>query len=245
MIPVVCPTKGRAGNVLTVDSVRPLILCVEESERDRYQEEYPDHELLVHPDSILGLAPKRQWIYEQVGDVFMVDDDLSALVQTYDPDLPSREDPEHAFEIIQSVGAMAKEMGVYLWGLANSHDARYYDANRPFRTTGYVNGYSLGLFAGSRLSFPEDPHCAVEDYYVSGLNAYYYRRIWCDTRWGFQQVETFKGEGGQSAWRTTAHEERWLKELRSLFGTAIQDKVKASTAGRSANRSEKLLRISW
>lgn len=245
MIPVVCPTRGRAGKVLTVDAVNPLVLCVSASEEKAYAEAYPDHDLLVHPDDIEGLSPKRQWICDEVGDVLMVDDDLTALVQTHDPDIPSRLQAKDAFEVIQHVGAVAKQMGVYLWGLANSHDARYYDANRPFRTSGYVNGDCIGLFAGSRLKWPEDPQSAVGDFYISAMNAYYHRTIWADTRWGFQQKGTFHGEGGLSNYRTTESEEADFKNLRKLFGDAIDSKVKPRTAGHASHRFEKVLRVPW
>ena len=245
MIPVVSPTKGRAGKCLTVNAVAPLILCVSESEKAEYEAAYPDHELLIHPDSVLGLSPKRQWICDTVGDVLMVDDDLMALVQTHDPDIASRKTPEEAFDIIQHVAGVANKMKVYLWGLANSHDARYYDANRPFRTSGYINGDCIGLFAGSRLKWPEDPACAVGDFYISAMNAYYYRNIWTDTRWGFQQKGTFHGEGGLANWRTLEQEEADLGMLRKLFGRAIDTKVKPSTAGSGAHRFEKVLRVPW
>ena len=113
-VPVICPSKGRAGRVLTLNAVEPLILCVGEEEKDIYHKEYPDVELMVHPDEVLGETGAHKWIHEQVGDMFIVDDDLVALVQTYDPELPSREPPKHAYDIIQMVGDVARDVGVYL-----------------------------------------------------------------------------------------------------------------------------------
>ena len=245
MIPVVVPTKGRAGRILTLKAISPVILCVAESERKDYADAHPDVELLVHPDSVQGISPKRQWIYEQVGDVLMVDDDLAALVQTHDLDIPSRMTAEHAYDIVQTVGENARQMGVYLWGLANSHDARYYDANRPIRRSGFIIACCMGLFAGSRLHFPPEPDCLYEDYFIPGLNAYYYRTIYADTRWGFQPKNTFHNEGGLSNWRTTVGEEDGYEKLRQLFGDAIVKRVKPSTAGDSAHKFQKNLRIPW
>ena len=245
MIPVVCPTKGRAGRLLTLNAIKPIILCVAESEREAYAAAHSGVELLVHPDSVQGISPKRQWIYEQVGDVLMVDDDLAALVQTHDLELPSRLTPEHAYDVVQSVGETARRMGVYLWGLANSHDARYYDANKPLKMSGFIIACCMGLFKGSRLAFPDDPYCLYEDYYISGMNAYYYRRIYADTRWGFQPKNTFHNAGGLSNFRTTAGEDEGYEALRRLFGNAIVKRVKPSTAGASAHRFQKNLHIPW
>lgn len=244
-VAVVCPTKGRAGKVITLDAISPLTLCVAESDEADYRAAYPDADLLVHPDTVLGISAKRQWICDEVGDVFMVDDDVTALVQCYDPELPSKVAPEIAWEIVQNTARTARAFDVYLWGLANSHDSRYYNANKPFRFTGWVNAYAMGLFAGSRLRFPEDPHFVAEDFVIAGMNAYYYRRIFADTRWGFQQVETFAGIGGLSAWRTTETVEESMRRLRQMFGKAIETKVKASTAGAASSDAERTLRLPW
>lgn len=250
MIPVVIPTHGRAGRVLTLDAIDDAILCVAESQLPLYRDAYPTLKkarLLVHPDEVLGLSPKREWIFEQVGDVLMVDDDCGELRRLYDPEARSTAvPPDEALEIVQNAGEMARAMGVYLWGMASNAIGRNFAAAHPFRTTGYVGGLCLGLFKEgplgvSKLRFPPESDCMVEDYYVSALNAFYYRRIWADDRFGFAQRATFHNLGGQSNWRTSGAEERWFRELKRLFGeNVIVEKHMAST-----HEFEKILAIPW
>ena len=78
-VAIVIPTHGRAGSVSTFKVFPMAILCVAESQEKLYREAYPDKEIVVHPDSIKGLASKRQWIYDYWGDVFQVDDDITAM----------------------------------------------------------------------------------------------------------------------------------------------------------------------
>jgi hypothetical protein len=243
-VPVVVPTHLRAGDVHAMKAVRPVILCVAESQVPAYQEAYPMQELLVHPDKIRGISPKRQWIYEQMGDVFMLDDDCTELRKLHDPVAKTtRVEPEEAFDVIQNTADMARDLGAYLWGLANNAIGRNYSAFHPFRTTGYVNAAFMGLFRDPRgkLHFPDDPYCVAEDYYISGLNAYYYRYTWADDRFGFHQLQTFHHVGGLAEFRNLGHEEAWMKELKRLFG----DNIIVEKHMRTSHGSEKILKVPW
>lgn len=243
-VPVIVPTHGRPNDVHALAAVRPVILCVAESQVADYEAANKGQELLVHPDTIQGISPKRQWIYEQVGEVFMLDDDCTELRRLHDPDARStRFEPDEAYEMIQSTGDMARQVGAYLWGLANNAIGRNYSAFHPFRTTGYVNAAFMGLFPDplKRLHFPDDPYCVAEDYYISGLNAFYYRFTWADDRFGFHQLHTFHNKGGLSNFRHMGHEERWMAELKRLFGEdAIVEKHMATS-----HTSEKILKVPW
>lgn len=225
-----------------LNAVRPVILCVPESQREEYEAAHPGIELLVHPDDVKGLAPKRQWMYEQMGSLFMVDDDCTDLRRLYDHESSNtRCDADEAYEIIQATADMADQLGAKLWGLASNAIGRNFAAPHPFRTSGYVNGMSMGLFPDTRLHFPDDPHCTAEDYYISGLNAFYNRFIWADDRFGFHQQKTFANPGGQAEYRNMVHEERWMNELKRLFGDeAIVEKHMAS-----GHRFEKILHVPW
>lgn len=243
-VPIVVPTHGRAGQVHALNAVDPVILCCAESQADEYHAAYPDQELVTHPDDIIGISPKRQWILEQFGDVFMLDDDCTELRRLHDPEAPdTRFEADEAWEIIQVTADVARQCGAYLWGLANNAIGRNYSAFHPFRTTGYVNAAFMGLFRDPmrRLHFPDDPYCVAEDYYISALNAYYYRFTWADDRFGFHQIDTFHNPGGLANFRTMEHEERWMAELKRLFGEdAIVEKHMATSHG-----SEKILKIPW
>jgi hypothetical protein len=66
--------------------------------------------------------------------------------------------------------------------------------------SGYVNTCAFGLYKGSKLYFrPEQMY--QEDYWISGLNAYYNRKILRDNRFYFHFGETWTGTGGLAEFR--------------------------------------------
>ena len=93
---VVCPTHGRAGQVLVLKLLPDIALVVAESQQPAYAEAHPEIELIVHPDSVRGIAPKRQWIVDTLGDVVMFDDDVTGIsdVQAASGEQTAVRDPE-------------------------------------------------------------------------------------------------------------------------------------------------------
>jgi len=222
-VPCVVPTHGRSKKVLTFDAIDDIILCVAESQLPLYKETYPDAEYSVHPDSVVGLSAKRQWIYEEFGDVFMLDDDAVALYDmTHEAGSTeaSKISPKRARAMLDRLYTEAKDLGVYLWGFFQSSDPRMYGPQNPFKVTGYVLGGSIGLCAGSRIHFPKEIN-TIEDFWAAGLNAHYHRKIWVDRRYAFKFKDTFKGKGGCSQHRTIDVEKRGNEMLRKAFGTKV------------------------
>jgi TET-Associated Glycosyltransferase len=253
-IPVVVPSHARAGAVRVLDVVANAILCVAESEADAYRTEY-SAPIETHPDTVVGICPKRQWMLEHFGDHFSVDDDVKGFRRIYDPEAEPHLDPDAAYEAIQETAEVARQVGAKLWGFSNYPMTYTYDVFKPFKLVGYVNCMSYGIFADSKLWFPDDPEHLGDDYHVSGLNAYFHRYIWLDTRFAFEQVKTFRNPGGLSEFRHSAREEATYDKLRGMFGDAIQlkttrggrppdtsDERKSTTAGHSF---EKLLKVPW
>ena len=77
-IKIIIPTYKRAGIVTTLDHVANAALCVTESEREVYRRHYPKADIIVHPDSIIGLAMEYL-------------DGIAGLNRdTRDPELPQR-----------------------------------------------------------------------------------------------------------------------------------------------------------
>ena len=73
---VICSHK-RPARVTTQYLVKDCIIVIPESQYPEYKEANPNTEIVTHPDSVVGLPPKRQWIMDYFGDVFMLDDDLT------------------------------------------------------------------------------------------------------------------------------------------------------------------------
>jgi hypothetical protein len=238
-IKVVIPTYRRAGNVTTIGVVSPCILCVAESDLSAYQEHYPDIEIVTHPDDIIGLAPKRQWIYDHFGNVFMLDDDIINARRLWPMSGTKKATfltPNEAYAAIQWCGNTAHLAGCYLFGFNKVPNPIIYDPFRPVMLSGYVTGCAIGLLRGSRISYSTES-IAVEDFYVAGLNAYYHRKAFLDLRFNFVQEETFKRAGGLGFYRTIDTERQDTLFLRRMFGEAITIKSEQYGGGRATTRN--------
>ena len=238
-IKVIIPSYRRAGNVTTIKIVSPCIICVPESDLSAYREHYPDIEIVAHPDSIIGLAPKRQWIYDYFGDIFMLDDDISHARRLYlmsGTKKATELTSEEAYEIIQWCGNTAHLAGCYLFGFNKAPNPIIYDPLRPIAVSGLVTGCAIGLLRGSRISYSAES-IAVEDFWVAGLNAYYHRKAFIDLRFNFVQEETFKRPGGLGFYRTIDTERKDTLFLRRMFGETISIKSESFGGGRALTKN--------
>ena len=242
-LPIVVPSHRRAKDVLTTRAIAHAILCVPATQAAEYREHNPGVELLVHPDTVIGLPMKRQWIHEQVGDVFMADDDVRHMLRRFR--LPGRLPPELAWEVIQATARVARQAGAYLFGFAPDANPKNFTDFYPFDPAGYVYGQAFGIFAGSPLRWIDDPDLrTVDDFWISGLNAYHNRIAWKDRRFAFATRPVCKTPGGQAEFRTVEGEARATAALRAYFGSAIQPR----RAGRHHSYShphQRVLKVPW
>ena len=147
-IKIVIPTYHRAGNITTLKVISPVILCVAKSELSQYREHHPDVEIVTHPDSVIGLALKRQFIYDYFGDVLMLDYDISHARRLYPMSGTKKAtelDPDEAYEIVQWCGNTASLTGCYLFGFNKVPNPIIYDPLRPIQMSGLVTGCAIGL----------------------------------------------------------------------------------------------------
>jgi hypothetical protein len=219
---IICPSAGRPRDVLCTDAVHLDGICVPESEVDAYRKHNQGVEVLSHPDTLKGLAAKRQWIYDTFGDVFMIDDDVDCLQRNY---LPRRQTSrrrlpkDEATDLIHELHAMACDLGVYLFAPGKLADERRYTACKPVWLIGYVNGAAFGLRKGSGLFFhPEIT--GGNDCFISGLNAHKHRMAFIDNRFGPRMV-VFTNPGGLAPRRSADTERKDFEILKASFGSAI------------------------
>ena len=221
-IKVVIASHKRAGRITTHKRVANSIICIPESQLAEYREHVgPDYEIVTHPDSVIGLSWKRQWMYEHFGDAFHLDDDLMFMKRIYtESGEPDKVSPANIYEIIQSTARAARAAGAYVFGFNTSGKPFTYQALQPIQMSGYVNTCAFGLLTGSKLYFrPEMRY--QEDYWLAGLNAYHHRKVWRDNRFYFHFGETWTGTGGLAEFRNLGSLEEILKELQSLFGNDV------------------------
>jgi hypothetical protein len=243
---ICCPTHGRAGRVRVLRVIPDIPLIVAESQAPLYEPLYPDNELVVHPDSIKGIGPKRQWLMERYGEVFMLDDDVTAMVDLgAEPGEVNKVSGDAARGIIGRLFDQARQMDAYLVGFAPHADPTMYRPQNPFHLTGFVSGYAMGLRAGGELWFPNDVRMITDDLYVSALNAHHHRFCLVDMRYAFHSPGTWENPGGMSLHRTW---ERILENnemMIDLFGRdAIAYKTGTFKAGLT-HEAQIALKIPW
>lgn len=225
-IDIVIPSMGRAENVITKKCIKNAILCVPESEEKAYAEFNPGMPILTHPDSLKGLARKRQFIYEHFPNSFQIDDDIKSIERVYtEKGENTHLDADEAYDVVQFCGNMAKLAGCYLFGFNHNPNPLGYNEIKPIRLTGILNG-CIGLLEGSKLYFSEKA-VVSEDYWICALNAFYHRKMWCDERFSIVGKDTFGNAGGCSNYRTLKQEEEDTIFLRQTFGEVI--KIKEDT----------------
>ena len=65
---IVIPSHKRHDRVFAKKLVNDPIICVAESQADLYQQFNPECEIVTHPDDVMGLIPKRNWMAKHFGD---------------------------------------------------------------------------------------------------------------------------------------------------------------------------------
>lgn len=220
---IVVPTKGRAQTMCTHKYVDNVIICPAESELAAYKEINPDCEYVAHPDSVVGMAAKRQWIYDKFKNVFMMDDDLKGFSRlTQKAGESAAVNSKLAYNLIQFSGNMAKMSGAYLFGFNSVQRPEHYSVHKPFKLSGIINGCAFGMVQGAdKLKF-NDQFTLGHEFYISGLNAYHYRKIFLDLR--FTVIHNSFGDdtGGCANMRTLETEKKDLDLLIGFFGDAIK-----------------------
>lgn len=126
---IVIPSHKRHDRVFAKKLVNDPIICVAESQADLYQQFNPECEIVTHPDDVMGLIPKRNWMAKHFGELFMLDDDVHACKPIYvEKGEPSRiKDKDKITNIIQSLFEMASMMDVHLFGFTARISPVMYD----------------------------------------------------------------------------------------------------------------------
>lgn len=258
VVKVLVPSYKRANNVKTTKCVAHCSLVVPVSQVADYEKHNPGVEVIGCPDEIKGISNTRQWCYDTFKNIFMLDDDIAHVTRAYNPgqydairyqnpDIieSDKVDPETAYEVIQSLASLAKELGCYLFGFTSAVTPRDVRPFVPFTSNVYVKGTTMGLLEGSKLYFPEEPagqQC--EDHFVTLLNAFHHRYSIVDNRFIFSHVGTFKTVGGCAEYRTSGNEEDSYRYLKTKFGAAVQLKgVGTTMAGKAMQRTHAWERV--
>ena len=225
---IVIPSHKRHDRVFAKKLVNDPIICVAESQADIYREYNPDCEIVTHPDSIIGLIPKRNWMARHFGDIFMLDDDVHACKTLYAEKGESArvKDKNRITKIITDLHEIAEMMDVHVFGFTSRISPVMYDETGFLSLSKMITGCSYGVRYNKNVWWNEELRLK-EDFWISCYVKYKERRILTDLRYNFEQKNTFVNSGGLSAIRNQEEERRSILFIRKGFGEAIQ--LKGST----------------
>lgn len=246
LVKLVIVSHKRADMVKSKNAFANACICVEESQREEYEKHNPECEIVCHPDSVVGLSAKYRWCYEHFGELVIIGDDIDHFRRLYlgsGTGIKEKINPQLAYEIIQSTYITAKEMGVSLFAFSKESHTLPYWGMQPFNITGLASGGVIGLIEGFPINHLTDRCVSGLDYFLSGLNAYYNRKLFVDNRFGVACKEgTFVSKGGMSEFRSIETEEGDYRYLKELFGDVIQKKKNARLR-KMKHQFEKTMRI--
>lgn len=242
---IVIPSHKRADRVYTASLLNNPIICVAESQREEYERYNPEAEIVCHPDSVVGLIPKRNWMVEHFGDIFMLDDDISCLKLNYvdiDDILPnSTKDKDFIEGVIYSLYDLAKCIGVNVFGFPHLTAPLQYDEFAPLSLSRNITGCSYGMMQNDHLRWNEDMK-VKEDMWISCLAKYYDRKVLVDNRYTFNQKNTMVSSGGLAGVRNQDSEDKSILILKKHFGSSVKLKGKGYSIinGKAVEKKEKI-----
>ena len=222
-LPIVIPSHMRHDKVFAKKLVLNPIICVAESQADLYRQYNPDCEIVTHPDDVIGLIPKRNWMARHFGELFMIDDDVHAVknlvVEKGEPGVIR--DPERVTEIINSLYELACMLDVHLFGFTSRISPVMYDESGFYSLSKMITGCSYGVRYNKNVWWNEEIKLK-EDFWISCYMKYKERRILTDLRYNFSQKSTFVNAGGLAAFRNQEEERRSILFIKKNFGDSIQ-----------------------
>ena len=221
-IKIVIPSHLRHDRVSTTKAIDNCILCVSETQAALYKEYNRKNEIVTHSDRLIGIATKRQWIYEKFGNVFMVDDDVIKMARVYtEKGKNDRVSKKDAYDLIQQLSSIAIAMNVFLFSFSKNPMPIAFNDLKPYNLTGTVMGGGFGLIEKSKIHFRSKLNLN-EDYFISGINAHYHRKCLIDNRFTFRFRNTFENKGGLASFRTISKELEDTLTLKKYFGESIK-----------------------
>lgn len=243
-VQIIIGSHKRAGRVTSHKHFANTKICVPESQYLQYRKYHKKADLIAHPDSIVGMSAKREYMYRTFGDMLQLDDDCIGMFRVYRPPTSGRIGSlrratctaSRAYDIVQATADTAKQMGCFLFGFGSHAHPASFRQLKPFRFGGYTPSGAVGLLSGSKLFFPTDTTLPIEDYWICLLNSYMHRKAWLDCRFSCGFRATYTGVGGFSEFRVGDAERQATLYLKKYFGDAVTEKRSSSLTKTERNR---------
>lgn len=221
---IVIPSHKRADRVKCKKLLVDPILCVAESQKEEYAYYNPELEIVTHPDSVIGLIPKRNWMYNHFGkDLFMVDDDVNAFhsLTIVPGEAPNIKDKVFITRKVQELHELAQLLECSVYGFTNKYSPVMFHTDIWYALNYPITGCAYGCLPSENVWWNENLKLK-EDYWISSYMKHKERKILVSLLFNFVQTDTFVNPGGLSAIRNHDEEMRTIMEMRKYFGESVR-----------------------
>ena len=204
---IVIPSHKRHDRVFSKKLVVDPIICVAKSQEAIYKEYNPECEIVCHPDDVIGLVPKRNWMAKHFGNLFMLDDDVHTckyLAADYG-DCSVIKDREKVTRIIHELYDLAEVLDVHVFGFTSRVTPVMYDETAYLSLQHMITGCSYGVRYNKNVWWNEELKLK-EDFWISCYMKFKERKILTDIRYNFAQKSTFVNSGGLAGIRNQEEE---------------------------------------
>ena len=198
------------------------IICVAKSQEAIYNEYNPDCEIVCHPDDVVGLIPKRNWMAKHFGELFMFDDDVhvcKSLVVEKGESAVIR-DPVKITGIVNNLYELACMLDVHVFGFTSRVTPVMYDETAYLSLQHMITGCAYGVRYNKNVWWNEELRLK-EDFWISCYMKFKERKILTDIRYNFAQKNTFINSGGLAGIRNQEEERKSILFIRKNFGNCI------------------------
>jgi len=215
------PSHNRADMIgsHTLKFFPEAIVCVAESQRDDYRK--VSNNLLLHPDTLKGIGPKRQWMLDNIDSevVVMIDDDMKNFISIVGMKYRSYRDPADVKAIVARTALCAAEAGASLFGFHQTADVRKFIPHKPFNLCTWFGG-AIG-FIGRKFKYDSFLRSRGEDVDYSLQTLLKDRFVWGDNRYGFI-FRRWDTKGGNSANRERGQQLEEIRYLKRKWGKFLE-----------------------
>ncbi|MCK6470859.1 MAG: hypothetical protein L6R28_03855 [Planctomycetes bacterium] len=218
---IVIPSKGRAATIgeKALKLFPDALVCVGDNEVEQYRKVTGN--LLVHPTSVVGIGPIRQWILDHVEDpcVIQVDDDVSHVYSQVGFHKWRIEDADTARAIVERLAILAQDAGARVFGFQQAARPLTYANFRPFSLNTWVGGI-VGII-GRELRYDRSLLLRADiDFCLQSLMRD--RFVMVDGRYSFIHTR-FAGKGGNAGNRSAERHAQEIAYLKRKWGPFLEE----------------------
>lgn len=204
----------------TARIMKSALVSIAEEEVDDYVSAGIERKrMLIHPNDVVGVCKKRNWVLRNVKDEVCVqfDDDFLGLMCYVGERPRTITDEESILQVLRNTEQGAREVGTVLFGFyCIGHNLRNYVPSYPFRFVGYPAG-TQGMIG--REVFYDENNMLHDDVDIALQVIKKFRVVWIDTRFGdISAAGTGQMKGGRQGIMTQKKDKEEREYLKIKWG---------------------------